>query len=74
MMRPSQRPSAFKADSALLCVTIVVAPQLLGGAFPWTVLVISGLCLASLGMALWVRRSSAAPVIDGVFIMMGVAR
>jgi tetratricopeptide (TPR) repeat protein len=51
----------------------MVAPQLFGGAFPWTILVISGLCLASLGMALLVRRSSATPVVDGVFIMMGVA-
>ena len=73
MTRSSQRPDALRADTALLCVTIVVAPQLLGGAFPWTVLVISGLCLASFGVALWARRFSAAPVIDGVLIMMVVA-
>jgi predicted Zn-dependent protease len=57
----------------MLCATILVAPQLFGGAFPWTVVVIAGLCVASLGTALWVRRSAATPVFDGVFVVMGVA-
>jgi len=60
-------------DTTLLCATILIAPELFGGAFPWTVVVITGLSLACLGTALWVRRSSAAPVVDGVFIVMGVA-
>ena len=60
-------------DTTLLCATILIAPELFGGAFPWTVVVIAGLSLACLGTALWVRRSSAAPVVDGVFIVMGVA-
>jgi tetratricopeptide (TPR) repeat protein len=60
-------------DTAMLCVTILVAPQLFGGAFPWSVVVIVGLSVASLGTALWVRRSTASPVIDGVFVTMSVA-
>ena len=60
-------------DTALLCATIVIAPQLFGGAFPWAVVVIAGLAVTSLGTALWVRRFAATPVVDGVFIMMGVA-
>jgi len=60
-------------DTAALCATILVAPQLFGGAFPWSVLVIAGLCVASFGIALWVRRAEATPVIDGVFVVMGVA-
>jgi len=61
------------ADTALLCATILIAPQLFGGAFPWAVVAIAGLSAASLGAALWVRRSAATPVVDGVFIVMGVA-
>jgi tetratricopeptide (TPR) repeat protein len=60
-------------DTAVLCATILVAPQLFGGAFPWSVLVIAGLCVASFGIALWVRRTDATPVLDGVFAVMGVA-
>ena len=60
-------------DTALLCVTIGIAPELFGGAFPWTVVVIAGLCVASLGAALWVRRSAATPVVDSVFIAMVLA-
>jgi hypothetical protein len=60
-------------DTALLCATILVAPELFGGAFPWTVVVIAGLCVASLGTALWVRRSATTRVVDGLVIMMGVA-
>jgi hypothetical protein len=62
-----------RPDTAVLCATILVAPELFGGAFPWTVVVIAGLCVASLGTALWVRRSAATPVVDGVFIAMGLA-
>jgi tetratricopeptide (TPR) repeat protein len=60
-------------DTALLCATILVAPELFGGAFPWTVVVIAALCVACLGMALWVRRAASTSVLDGVFIVMGVA-
>ncbi|MFZ1866091.1 MAG: hypothetical protein WAU39_17855, partial [Polyangiales bacterium] len=57
----------------MLCATILVAPQLLGGAFPWSVVAIAGLCVVSLGTALWVRRSTASRVVDGVLLLMGVA-
>jgi len=67
------RRLSIAPDTTLLCATILIAPELFGGAFPWTVVVIAGLSLACLGTALWVRRSSAAPVVDGVFIVMGVA-
>ena len=60
-------------DTALLCATILIAPQLAGGAFPWAVVVIAGLSIASLGLALWVRRSAATPVVDAVFIVIGLA-
>jgi Flp pilus assembly protein TadD len=60
-------------DTALLCATILVAPELFGGAFPWTVVVIAGLSVACLGMALWVRRAASIPVLDGVLIVIGVA-
>ena len=60
-------------DTAVLCATILVAPELFGGAFPWTVVVIAGLCVACLGTAIWVRRARSTPVVDGVFIIMGVA-
>ena len=65
--------SPIAPDTALLCATILVAPELFGGAFPWTVVVIAGLCVACLGMALWVRRTASTPELDGVFIVMGVA-
>ncbi len=60
-------------DTALLCATIIVAPQLFGGAFPWTVVTIAGLCIASLGLALWVRRAATNPVVDVTFLLMGAA-
>jgi tetratricopeptide (TPR) repeat protein len=60
-------------DTALLCATILIAPELFGGAFPWAVVVIAGLCVACLGTALWVRRTASTPVVDGMFIVMGVA-
>jgi len=60
-------------DTALLCATILIAPELVGGAFPWAVVAIAGLCVACLGTALWVRRSATTPAVDGVFIVMGVA-
>jgi tetratricopeptide (TPR) repeat protein len=60
-------------DTAALCATIVIAPQLFGGAFPWTVVVIAGLCLASLAVALLVRQASAPSVVDGVFVLMATA-
>jgi len=60
-------------DTALLCATLIVAPQLFGGAFPWTVVTIAGLCIASLGLALWVRRAATNPVVDVTFLLMGAA-
>ena len=46
-------------DTTVLCATIMVAPELMGGAFPWSVAAIAGLCLVSLTTALWVRRGTA---------------
>jgi len=69
----SGRRFSIPPDTALLCATILIAPQLFGGAFPWAVVVIAGLSVASLGTALWVRRSAATPVVDAVFVVMGVA-
>ncbi|MBW1754577.1 MAG: tetratricopeptide repeat protein [Deltaproteobacteria bacterium] len=60
-------------DTAILCILVVVGPQLFGGAFPWSVVLIAGLSLLGLATALWVRRSSPPPLIDGVFVVMGVA-
>ncbi len=60
-------------DTLLLCVTIVIAPQLFGGAFPWSVLIIASLALASLGAALWVRRADASSILDGLFLVMSAA-
>jgi len=63
----------IRPDTAVLCATVFIAPQLFGGAFPWSVVVIAGLSLVALATALWVRRFSPTPVIDSVFIMMSVA-
>ena len=60
-------------DTAALCALVLVSPQFVGGAFPWSVLVIAGLSLIALATALWVRRSAANPVIDGLFVMMALA-
>jgi tetratricopeptide (TPR) repeat protein len=60
-------------DTAAVCALVLIGPQLFGGAFPWSVVVIAGLSLVGLATALWVHRSSPTPVIDAVFIAMGVA-
>jgi tetratricopeptide (TPR) repeat protein len=70
---PTSRRLRVAPDTAALCATVVIAPHLFGGAFPWTVVVITGLSLASLGIALWVRRVPTNPVVDGVFLFMSVA-
>jgi tetratricopeptide (TPR) repeat protein len=70
---PTSARFPIAPDTALLCGLILVAPELFGGAFPWTVVVIAGLSVACLGTALWIRRSAAGPVVDGVFIVMGIA-
>lgn len=67
----STRPIAL--DTGILCVLALVAPQLFGGVFPWTVVVIGGLSLLALAVALWTRRAAPHPVIDGVFIAMVAA-
>jgi len=64
---------ALRPDTAVLCALVLISPQLLGGAFPWSVLVIAGLALSALATALWVRPSAANPVIDGLFVVMGLA-
>lgn len=63
----------IRLDTALLCLTIIVAPQLFAGAFPWAVVAIAGLCVACLGAALWERRFEAAVVIDVLFVVMFLA-
>jgi pentatricopeptide repeat protein len=60
-------------DTAILCATIVVAPQLFGGAFPWSVVAIAGLSWLALASTVWVRRSSSRPVIDAVAVVLGLA-
>ena len=60
-------------DTAVLCALAIIAPQLFGGAFPWTVVAIAGLSLVALATALWVRRALPNPVVDGVFIVMALA-
>ncbi|RLB44511.1 MAG: hypothetical protein DRH30_01300 [Deltaproteobacteria bacterium] len=60
-------------DTAVLCALVIISPQLFGGAFPWSVVVIAGLSLIALAVALWLRRPSPSPVVDGLFIIMGVA-
>ena len=60
-------------DTAILCATIVVAPQLFGGAFPWAVVAIAGLAWIALASTLWSRRGSSTPVIDLVAVAMGAA-
>ena len=57
-------------DTALLCATIVIAPQLFGGAFPWTGVTIAALCVGAFAAALWVRRLSPTHAVDGVFLVM----
>jgi len=69
----NQGPLPVRPDTAVLCATVVVAPQLFGGAFPWSVVAIAGLSLAALGTALWTRRSAPTPVLDGLLIVMGAA-
>ena len=66
-----QRPIA--ADTAVLCLLVLLGPQLFGGAFPWAIVTIAAFSLLALAVALWVRRASAAPVIDGLFVTMSVA-
>ena len=60
-------------DTVVLCALVIISPQLFGGAFPWSVVVIAALSLVALATALWARRSSPTPVIDGLFIVMWVA-
>jgi tetratricopeptide (TPR) repeat protein len=60
-------------DTAILCVLIVVAPQLFAGAFPWAVVAISGLSVLALAAAVLARRASSHRVVDTVLIVMGLA-
>jgi tetratricopeptide (TPR) repeat protein len=75
---PWTRPDLREAlvvgpDTAILCALIVAGPQMFGGAFAWSVVAIAGLSLVALAAALWVRRASPHPVIDGVLVVMGLA-
>lgn len=60
-------------DTAVLCGLVIIAPQLFGGAFPWSVIVIATLSLLALATAIVVRRSSPSPLFDSVLIAMSVA-
>lgn len=64
---------AVAPDTALICALVIISPQLFGGAFAWSVVAIAGLALLTLATALWVHRVSPTTVIDGLFIMMGLA-
>jgi tetratricopeptide (TPR) repeat protein len=68
-----RRRLAIAPDTAVLCALVLIGPQLFGGAFPWSVVVIAALSLVALATALWVRRSSPTSVIDGLLIVMCVA-
>jgi len=71
--QPTRPKVPIRADIAALCVTVVAAPLLLGGAFPWSVVAIAGLALAALATALWERRSAPSCVLDAVFVVMTLA-
>lgn len=69
----TRRRFPIAPDTAVICALVIISPQLFGGAFAWSVVVIAGLALLALATALWVRRASPTPVIDGLFVMMAVA-
>ena len=64
---------SIEPETALLCLLVIVSPQLFGGAFPWTVLAIAALSTATLATTWWVRRASAPPIFDGLLVMIGIA-
>lgn len=64
---------SLNADTALLCVLVIFAPQLFGGAFPWTVASIAGIALLALVVALVVRRGEAPRVVDGLTVVLSTA-
>lgn len=68
-----RRSLTVAPDTAVLCALVLTGPQLFGGAFPWAVVSIAGLALVALATALWIRRSSAARAVDGLFIAMCLA-
>jgi tetratricopeptide (TPR) repeat protein len=54
-------------------MVIVVAPQLLGGVYPWGMLLISGGALCALGLALWASQRSGvrwAPLVAAMLIAL----
>jgi hypothetical protein len=72
-MLATSRRLRIAPDTAVLCATIIIAPQLFGGAFAWSVVAIAGLALTCLTVALRVRRSESTRILDGVFVAMAVA-
>ena len=68
-----QRARDIAPDTALLCVLIVLAPQLFGGAFSWSVVAIAGFSLAALWTALWRRRSAELPRWDALLVVASLA-
>ncbi|MEM9727619.1 MAG: O-antigen ligase family protein [Myxococcota bacterium] len=79
MTRSSSKPRedstgwSIRTDTAALGAIIVLAPQFFGGAFPWTLIPVVGMCLGALGLALFVRRKAHAPILDGLFLVMAGA-
>jgi tetratricopeptide (TPR) repeat protein len=59
--------------TATLCLLALVGPQLLGGAVPWSIPVISGLAVLALFTAIFARRRSGSDVVDALAIAMMAA-
>ena len=73
MLAPRNHHRTIRPDTMAICALVIVGPQLFGGAFPWTVVVIAALSIATLGVAMWVRRRSAPPIYDGLLLVMSAA-
>jgi hypothetical protein len=67
------RHTSTVLGTAMLCAVVIIAPELFGGAVPWTVTSIAALALVAFGVALWVRRTETPSVFDSVFVAMFVA-
>ncbi len=63
----------IELDTVILCVLALVAPQLFGGVFPWSVVLIAGLSVLALAAALWTRQAARRPVVDALLAAMTAA-
>lgn len=66
-------PRSVRLDTTLLCLLILVGPQLFGGAAAWSILVIAGIAMLALFAALFIRRSSGTEVVDALTVAMMTA-